>query len=378
MFNWNILIQHIGLVLFVLFAVFAAIQFYYYLRIFFPVLFYRSIQENSLTPLSVVICAKNEGENLKRNLKLILEQDHPNYEVIVVDDGSTDNTSEVIGEYLTEYKHLKTTSIPIPSDPKFSHGKKLAVTVGIKAAKNDWVVFTDADCYPDSTEWLSSLITQTDDKEIILGYGGYKREKSILNNYIRFETINIAFMYIGYALARKPYMGIGRNMAYKKQLFFKNKGFANNYGLLSGDDDLFVNETCNSKNTSVIINKESFTRSYAATTWRSFFRQKIRHLSTADKYKPMHSFRIGMEPISRTWFYFLLGILLFNNFFLIATLSIVAVRLIFQLIIYIAASHKFKEKNIWIGFIIFDVFSLFFNFLAYFALTFRPKQIKWR
>jgi len=377
-YTWHTNIEKLGLVIFIVFAFFSAIQFYYYLRVYLPVLFYKKKGGQNTPPLSVVICAKNESHNLKKNLPYVLNQDYPDFEVIVVDDGSTDNTGEILGEYISMHKNLKTTSIPIPNDPKFSHGKKLAVTVGVKSAKNEWVIFTDADCFPESDQWLRNIAQKTDSKEIILGYGGYQRQKSLLNNFIRFETVNIALMYLGYAIARKPYMGIGRNLAYKKKLFLDNKGFANNYGIQSGDDDLFINETATASNTSVTINSNSFTRSEAAKTWKNLFHQKTRHLTTANKYKSMHSFMIGMEPLSRAWFYFLLAILLITNSFFIPTLAIVGSRFIIQLIIYIATSQRFKEKNIWVFFIFFDLFSLFFNFLAYFALIIRPKQIKWR
>lgn len=377
-FNWNYHIENIELAIFILFAVIFAIQLYYYLRIYLPALTAKQTQNSNTTPISVIICAKNEAENLKTNLKSILEQNHSNYEVIVVDDGSTDNTGDVLGEFLAEYKHLRTTSIPIPNDPKFTHGKKLAVTVGVKAAKNDWLVFTDADCAAESTEWLNSMQVGFENNEIVLGYGGYHKEKSVLNNFIRYETLNIALMYLGWAAIKKPYMGIGRNLAYNKELFFKNKGFASNYGLLSGDDDLFVNETCNSKNTTIVTSKNSFTRSKASKTWGELFTQKKRHLTTANSYKALHSFRIGMEPISRAWFYLLLIFLLTNNIFMHATLAIAGVKIILQSIFFQRAAKRFNEKNMWFSCIIFDVFSLFFNFLAYFALTFRPKQIKWK
>ena len=364
--------------IFILFIIFFAIQLLYYFRIYFPVLFYKTNKPIVQAPLSVIICAKNESENLKKNLTKILEQNHPNYEVIVVNDGSTDDSEEIIGEYLSKYKNLKTTFLPPPGDPKFTHGKKLAITVGIKAAKNDWVVFTDADCWPETSNWLTALQTGFDKKEIVLGYGGYAVKKGILNNFIRFETLNIALMYLGYALKKKPYMGVGRNLAYRKQVFFNNKGFANNYGILSGDDDLLINETATSGNTSIVIDKTAFTRSEPKTRWKSFLDQKIRHLTTANSYKSKQIFRIAMEPISRVWYYFLFVILITNKLYIIASLSLFAFRLLIQATIYIMSGRKFKEKKLWISFIIFDVFSLIFNFLAYFVLTLRSKVIQWK
>jgi biofilm PGA synthesis N-glycosyltransferase PgaC len=376
--NWATHIENIELVLFITFSIFAFIQFFYLFRIYLPVLVYKTPKQRVHAPISVIISAKNEAENLKNNLEKVLDQNHPNFEVIVVNDGSTDQTDEVIGAYLSKYSNLKTTSIPPPGDPKFTHGKKLAITVGIKAASHDWLVFTDADCWPETSNWLSSIQTGFTKKDIVLGYGGYAIKKGLLNSFIRFETLNIAFMYLGFALIRKPYMGVGRNMAYKKQLFFNNKGFANHYGLLSGDDDLFVNETATATNTGIVIDKTSITRSEPKTRLMDFFNQKVRHLSTASAYKPIHAFRTGMEPISRAWYFFLFIILASNQAFLIPVLSIFAARFFLQLAIYIASGKKFGEKKLWLGFIIFDVFSLFFNFLAYFALIIRRKIIQWK
>jgi cellulose synthase/poly-beta-1,6-N-acetylglucosamine synthase-like glycosyltransferase len=378
LFNWNQHIHTIETIVFISFLAFTLAQYYYWLRIYIPVILHKKAKEKTHAPISVVICAKNEGENLRKNLKKVLEQNHSNYEVIIVNDGSTDATEEVIGEYLSKYKNLKTTSIPPPTDPKFTHGKKLAITVGIKAAKNDWIVFTDADCWPETSNWLSSIQTGFDKSEIVLGYGGYASKKGLLNNFIRFETVNIALMYLGFALIKKPYMGVGRNLAYRKDLFFKNKGFANHYGLLSGDDDLFINETATTENTKVVTNKSSITRSEPETSWKNFFNQKVRHLSTANKYKSLHSFRIGMEPISRVWFYMLFIVLISNKIHWISALSVFVARTLIQLWTYIKVSQKFNEKKLWLSFIIFDVYSLFFNFLAYFALLFRRKIIQWK
>lgn len=378
MFNYNHYFSSIELVLFVAFALFFAIQIYYYLRIYFPVLLYKNTNHPENLPVSVVICAKNEADNLRKNLPFILEQNHPKYEVIVVNDASTDDTAEVIGELLARYKHLKTTSLPGMVDPKFTHGKKLAITVGIKAAQYDWVVFTDADCWPVSPNWLTTLQKGCKEKEIVLGYGGYEYQKGLLNNYIRYDTLNNALMYLGYALIKKPYMGVGRNLAYMRELFFRNKGFANHYGILSGDDDLFISETSTSTNTAVVIDHDAITLSKANTSWSGFYKQKIRHLSTASAYKAVNLFRIGMEPVSRAWYYLLLPLNLLSDTFFIATLAMVSFRLAVQITIYLKAQRKFGERNIFLSFIIFDIASLLINFLAYFALTIRRRHQTWK
>ncbi|MFW6370156.1 MAG: glycosyltransferase [Bacteroidota bacterium] len=219
-------------VVFVVFCMATLVQLFYIFRYYLLIPGYSSeFVMGKSHPVSVIICAKNEVKNLQNNLPAILEQKYKDFEVIVVDDGSEDNTLEVLHGFKQKYKHLKFTSIA--ENNRFTHGKKLAITVGIKAAKNEWLLFTDADCAPASEYWISGMQQAfTDEAEIVLGYGGYRREKGLLNLIIRFDTMVIAINYLSAALARMPYMGVGRNMAYRKQLFFKNKGFANHYHLL--------------------------------------------------------------------------------------------------------------------------------------------------
>lgn len=376
MYNWAKLLEQLELILFIVFCLFYLIQIVYYLKVYLPVIYFKSPVVSKTEPLSVIICARNEAENLEKNLPFILEQKYPEFEVIVVNDCSTDDSDEILGLYLKKYKNLRTTNLP--SGQKFSHGKKLALTVGIKAAKYENLVFTDADCKPETENWLQGMQCGFANHEIVLGYGGYKRKKSFLNNYIRYDTLSIALQYLGFAIARNPYMGVGRNLAYKKELFFKNKGFANHYGLLSGDDDLFINEVSTPKNTTLVIGKESFTRSESKNTLKEFLEQKMRHLTTATKYKKSHVFLLGLEPLSRIWFYALLIVLLTMPGFIIPVISMAAARFFIQLFIYIKAGIKFDEKNIWFSFIIFDIISLFFNFIAYLTLSIRGRKIRWK
>jgi biofilm PGA synthesis N-glycosyltransferase PgaC len=375
-YNWAEHIEQIELVLFVIFCVFFCIQVVYYLKVYYPVLRYNSPTNRKAEPISVIICARNEAENLQKNLPAILEQNYPGFEVIVVNDCSTDDSDEVLGLYLKKYKNLKTTNLP--AGQKFSHGKKLAITVGIKAATYNNLVFTDADCCPESKNWLLNMQCGFTNHEIVLGYGGYKREKSFINNYIRYDTVTIALQYMGFALAKNPYMGVGRNLAYKKELFFKNKGFANHYGLLSGDDDLFINEVSTKENTTLVIEKEAYTRSEAKKTFGGFLEQKMRHLTTASKYRRQHIFFLGLEPLSRVWFYALLVILLTMPKLWIPAVAMAGARFLIQLFLYIKAGTKFEEKNIWFSFIIFDLLSLFFNFIAYLTLSIRGRKIRWK
>ena len=363
----------LGLFLFTL-----LIQLCYYYLLFFRIAFYKKRVHTKKHPISVIICARNEAENLRNNLTSVLEQKHKDYEVIVVNDCSTDETDEVIGEYISKYKQLRTTTIT--PDKKFTHGKKLALTVGIKAARNEWLVFTDADCQISSDQWLNRMQENfTNNTDIVLGYGGYMRRKGLLNTYIRYDTLMIALHYLNFALKGMPYMGVGRNLAYRKSLFFKNKGFASHYGILSGDDDLFVNETANKSNTTIEISPGSFTYSVPKQTWSSWVKQKKRHFSTAKRYKNKHIFWLGLEPLSRFLVYLSFASLLGLNIFTIFVLIAFGIRFLSQLVIMKIAMNRLKEKGFLFGLFVFDIFALFINFNIYLSSAFtRRKKIRWK
>ena len=364
--------------IFGLFILVLIIQLCYYYFLYLRVAFYKRTPHLKKHSVSVIICARNEAENLRNNLPSVLEQKHKNYEVIVVNDCSTDDTDEVIGEYIMKYSHLRTTNIS--PDKKFTHGKKLALTVGIKAAKHEWLVFTDADCKVHSNQWLNRLQENfTDNKEIVLGYGGYFKRKGLLNAYIRYDTLVIAMQYLSFALSGMPYMGVGRNLAYRKSLFFKNKGFASHYGILSGDDDLFVNETANKSNTAVEFHPDSHTCSIPKQTWASWTKQKRRHFSTARRYKSKHIFWLGLEPLTRLLFYLTFGYLIGLNIFTIFVLSSCVFRLLSQLIIIKLTMNRLREKGLLLSLVVFDIISLFINFNIYLSGVFiRSKKSRWK
>lgn len=306
----------------------------YYLIVFLKLPLYNPGKgRRSKKGVSVIICAKNEEENLKRFLPMVLEQDYPEFEVVVVNDCSTDETEQLLSEMSVRYKHLRYTSIP--ANEKFLHGKKLAVTIGLKSAKYDYVLLTDADCYPTSSLWIEKMTSNlTRKKKIVLGYGGYVREKGLLNLIIRYETVFTAIQYLSHAILGHPYMGVGRNLGYEKALFFDNKGFASHYHLPSGDDDLFVNETAVKENTAIEVSKESHTLSVPETNFRNWFKQKKRHLLAGARYKRGSRIRIAGELISRFILYTTLILVLIFSPWKWLVLSLFGALAIIKLIIF--------------------------------------------
>jgi glycosyltransferase involved in cell wall biosynthesis len=359
--------QNTDYLFFGLFLIAFLIQCYYYFFVFARVAFYKkkSLEAKAKMPVSVVICARNEADNLKLNLPCLLNQNYPHYEIIVVNDASQDDTADILMEFVQQYPHFRYTTIE--KDEKFTHGKKLALTIGLKAARHEWVLLTDADCTVMSDKWLMNMQHHfTENKSVVLGYGGFFKEKSFLNKLIRFDCFMIALQYLGATLNGHPYMGVGRNLAYRKSLFFANKGFASHAHLLSGDDDLFVNEVATKKNIAVELSTESFTRSRSKPSFSLWFRQKRRHLTTSKLYRTGSKLFVGLESTSRFLFYsLLLTLILTNNLFLDAALFLAGFRLIYQWVILKFATVKLKEKGFWFIAPFFDILFLFIYFILF-------------
>jgi glycosyltransferase involved in cell wall biosynthesis len=355
--NWGTLIGQTSIpewILLGLFIVSLLVQLGFYLRIYRRFAVYQpAAKRKTSQPVSVIICARNEEDNLKLFLPKVLEQEYPDYEVVVVNDSSTDGTEDVLAEMAVRYKHLRYTSIP--HNEKFRHGKKLALTIGIKAAKHDRLVLTDADCYPVTDQWLQMMASQlTGDTQIVLGYGGYEPRKGFLNMLIRYETVFTAIQYFSHAMVGKPYMGVGRNLAYRKELFFKNKGFADHYHLSSGDDDLFVNRHATRENTAWVIQQEGHTRSVPEKTFRNWIHQKQRHLSAGKNYKKGTKLRLATEYISRMVVYLSLVLLCVISPWKYIVLGLFLLQLIPRLIIFKMGMRSLDEKYLLLPSLLLD------------------------
>lgn len=322
------------------------IQLFYYWVIFARFAFYRKkIMEISDDAISVVICARNEYTNLKKYLPEILQQDYPKFEVVIVDDGSDDETVFYLEDLSREYKHLKIVNLK--ENLNFFRGKKFALSLGIKSTSYENLLLTDADCKPASNQWLKEMSKGfSNQKEVVLGYGKYSTLPGFINKVIRFETVFTALQYFSLALWGKPYMGVGRNLAYKKSLFYKNKGFISHYKVASGDDDLFINEVANKRNTSIIVEPESFTISEPKKTFGQWWQQKRRHLSTGRYYKLSHKILLGGYLVSLFVVFGLVIVLLTNNYFFIITSSLFIIRLFSQLIIFNFVFNRLLEKKL--------------------------------
>ncbi|RNL54640.1 glycosyltransferase [Pedobacter jejuensis] len=336
------------------------------------------LPQSAKFPLSVIICARNEISNLQKYLPSVLNQNYPDFEVVVVNDRSWDGTEEYLEQLETQHANLKI--VKILDNDKFIAGKKFAVTMGIKAAKSEWLVFTDADCVPESDNWLMYMQKPADEQtEIVLGYSPYLKRRSLLNALIRFETFFTAVNYLSFALKGMPYMGVGRNLAYKKSLFFKNKGFAAHMHIPSGDDDLFVNAHATARNTAIRINKESQVWSEPNKTWAGYLRQKKRHFGAGKFYKSKHKFILSLQIIFQFLFYTSFAACMFlSNEAKYVAAGIFLLSLIIRCLIYPKLLKRLNYSDLRWWFPILDILLFFFLMLNGFLSMFGKKKVSWK
>lgn len=303
-----------------------------------------------LPPISVIICAREESENLRRNLNAVLEQDYPQFEVIVINDGNTDESEDYLTLLEDKYPHLYHSFVPDSS--RYISRKKLAVTLGIKASKYDWLVFTDAKCLPQSNQWLRLFARNfTSRTQIVLGYSGFERRKGWLHKRVCFDNLFTSMRYLGFALAGSPFMGIGRNLAYRKELFYEQKGFSAHLNLQRGDDDLFINQVATSENTRVETDANAIVRMqpvFRAKDWRE---EKIGYASTARLYRGVQRWLVGLETSTRLAFYgawitmLVIGILNFHWLAAGIAFFIFLLRFTMQAIIINKTAKDLEEKR---------------------------------
>jgi glycosyltransferase involved in cell wall biosynthesis len=360
------------------------IQIFYYLFFFLRLVLHKnySAAADSQEHFSIIICAKNEETNISKHLEYWITQQYhnlngePMYEVILVDDNSDDGSNYLFQDLAPKYKHLRIVSLR--QEAKGIRGKKFPLSMGIKEAKYENLLLTDADCAPASNLWLQQIANsyQKQNTQVVLSYGAYRKYNGFLNKWIRWETAMTAMQYLSYALAKIPYMGVGRNLSYKKELFIANKGFSSHTHLLSGDDDLFINQVANGKNTRININPNAFTYSEPKKTYDAWFFQKRRHLTTGKYYKGIHQFFLGLFSASHFLFFAAFIWALFYPKFYIITAGIFIIRWIVQYIIFAICFKKLGEYDLIPSIWLFDIYTLIYNIRMLPALFTSNKEWK--
>ncbi len=362
-------------IVFYAFCTIILIQIFYYLFFFRRLAFYKAPQKNTSVEyaVSVIVCARDEAHQLSTNLPGILVQDYKStHEIVVVNDNSIDDTKYLLDEFKKSFKNIN--HILLSQEAKLITGKKFPLSIGVKSAKHEILILTDADCIPASEHWIHTIQNAyVDDVEIVLGYGAYKKKSGILNKLIRFETFHTALQYLSYAIAGIPYMGVGRNLSYKKDVFIRNKGFSSINMIPSGDDDLFINQVANKKNTAIVIDHAAHTISEPKNTWSEWMTQKYRHYTTAKFYKPIHRFLLGLYSFSLFALYplFIISII-FYNWWLV--LAVYGFRLIIQGVVLFKSMKKLNETDLFPWFILLDLWMPLYYLFTLPAIWKSPKR----
>jgi glycosyltransferase involved in cell wall biosynthesis len=363
------------LTLFVLFCLVTLIQLLYYWGIFSRLAFYkkREKEKSQQHPVSVIVCARDEAANLARNLPGLLVQTYSStHEVIVVNHNSQDDTRYLLDEFKKTFKGLHVVNLE--QEAKGIPGKKYPLSIGIKEARYEIVLLTDADCVPATEFWIHAMQDGYDERaEIVLGYGSYYKRPGLLNKLIRFETFHSALQYLSYALAGLPYMGVGRNLSYKKALFFNNKGFSSINHIPGGDDDLFINKVATKTNTRIAIGADAITLSEPKKTLGYWIRQKNRHYSTARYYKAVHKLLLGLYNLSFFFFYplFIASLAVFDWRLV---LVVFALRFISQALIYYKVMQKLNEKDLFAWWWMLDLWMFIYYLIFAPAIWKKPRN----
>ncbi|MBE9466394.1 glycosyltransferase [Dyadobacter subterraneus] len=364
---------------------FVLIQLFYYLFIFTRLAFYGKSRNYESRPpgVTVLVCAWNERENLIELLPLLDAQEYPEFEVILLDDRSDDGSEDYMRENIHSWKHIRYIRI----NDEFSHvtPKKYALTVGMKQAKYPLALMTDADCRPDSLHWITSMASQiTEQQDIVIGFSPYEKYPGLLNWFIRCETFYTAVQYLSFSLAGLTYMGVGRNILYKTELFFANKGFYRHRHIMGGDDDIFLNEVATSNNTAISIEPESFVYSKPKTSWSTWLRQKRRHLAVSQFYRKRNKVMLGILSFSHMVIWLLglvaLGFGIFNHdiFYLQELGVIIGTRWIIQWILFFIINRKLDRTVEWFSFPLMDfAFFIYYIFFGLFVMTRRKPRTSW-
>ena len=366
----------VSIILIVILGLCVLIQLYYALFYFLPLARHKDPETDVRLPVSVIVAAHNEQDNLYQLLPQLLDQEYPEFEVVLVNDRSDDDTEFYLYELERQFPNFKV--VTVKKTPEYLNSKKYALSLGIRAAKHEHLLFTDADCRPCSSRWIekmqSGYVTGAD---LVLGYSPYVQLKGFLNRLIRYETLLTAIQYLSFANKGRAYMGVGRNLSYTRTCFFRNKGFASHIRSMGGDDDLFVRDAASNSKVAIVLDKEAQILSVPKKTFREWLTQKRRHMSAGRHYKTSDKRKIGIFIISNLLFYVIAIILLVLNSHWAILGAMIVLRYIVVFTSYIFAARRLNEKLTLLLLPVLDIV-YFFNYLFLGVSVLLYKKIRWK
>ncbi len=380
----------IEIIFFIVMFILFSIQIFYYLYFYRKPLKYLESEEKGDVPytdkqpgVSVIVYAKNDAEHLEVFLPSILSQNYPDFDVIVVNDGSTDETRDVVTRLESEYDNLYQTYIP--DEARSLSRKKLALTVGIKAAKHDIVMLTNANCAPEGSDWLTYMMRNfVEGVDIVAGYAYIDGEGQRKRRYVAYDRLMFTLRYISYILLHKTYMAEGYNLAYRKDLFFRNKGFSKHLNLHYGDDDLFINEVATADNTRIELSPESRMVIHYENNFKAWRELKLRYDFTAAYLKTDSKFVFGFERMTVYLFYisivlfFVYG-LYYNLLFSAVSFLFWLLRFIVQVTIYRKSAKRLSSNKLFFLLPVFDLLQSVINlYYKIIGICSKSKNFTWQ
>lgn len=322
--------------------------------------------------VSVIIVAKDESENLAKNLPFILSQNYPNYEVVVVNDGSTDKTEFLLKRLKEEHGHLYSTFSPISYENESRRQKILSLTIAIKAASKDVLLFTEADAAPLSSDWIGSMMSNlTSEKDIVLGFCRYEANGGFWSRIALFDNLLFSLQYLSKAVKNKPFGGVYRNVAYRKKIFFDNKGFSS---ALNFDhaEKIFLNNILTPTNAAVALSESSFVTTHVESfmMWKFI---KTNYMRAKVHFKNFNSSLFKLETFSRYLFYILtLAMVVYSSItflwvYLLGAVVLFLFRFLIQYLVLKAASDHFQPTKTGLSLMLADLIQPYYNsyFMSY-------------
>jgi len=366
-------------IIFYVFIGVVVLQMVYYLGVYGKFAFAKPLSiTTKRLPVSVIVCAKNDAENIKQLIPLLAAQNYPDFELVLIDNASSDDTLDIFEEFEKQYPNL-VRLVKVENNEAFWGSKKYALTLGIKAARKDYLLFIDAKCMPNSTEWIAHMSSQfTMSKTIVLGYAAYEKKKnSFLNKIIRYDSVLTATQYFAWARAGKPFNGNGRNLAYKKDEFFKVNGYINHIKVHMGEDSLFINEVATNKNTAICYTPESFTYRESRKSFKEWVKEKRKKTFTASFFKSADQLQIKAFYLSQLSFIVLaigLAALQFNWMFLV---PVIIVRYIAGWVTMAQSAARLHEKDAVYWYPVIEIILIFTQLYVNFTNLF-SKPTHWK
>ncbi|AKP51719.1 glycosyltransferase [Cyclobacterium amurskyense] len=361
------------------------IQFTYLMVVFGRFVFFHkaqreALQDTNLSGVSIIIAAKNEARNLQDLVPLLMEQDYPDFEVLVVNDCSTDNSEDLLRSLAETYTNLRIVNVRYT--PDHVTAKKYALTLGIKVSKYETILLTDADCRPVSSHWIKrmSAPVRNEGKTFALGHGSYLALPGLLNKIIQYETLFTAIYYFSFGYWKSPFMGVGRNLCYQKSFFMEKKAFKSLWHIEGGDDDLFVNLYATADNTAIVAHPESITVSQPKTNFKAYFTQKKRHFHAGKYYRTKDKLKLGLYSLSHLVFWLsAVGIVILESTWepIALVLGLVLTRAILQYLIIHRARKKLEGTGKVIWTLFFDLMYMIY-FWTLGTKGYLSKTVKWK